>query len=60
MVANGLVRLNGAGVMVWECTLDVSGWMPYPNLKCAFREALFFAYLRSSFVIFIDVLMNVN
>ena len=25
IVANGSVRLSGAGVMMWECTFDVSG-----------------------------------
>ena len=41
IVANGSVRLSGAGVMVWECTPDVSGWMPYPNVWNLFHEALF-------------------
>ena len=31
IVANGLVHLNGTGVMMWECTLDISGWMPQPD-----------------------------
>ena len=54
------MRLNGAGVMMWECTLDVLGWMPWPAFWSPFHEALFSAYIRFFFVIFIDVLMNVN
>ena len=34
--ADGFVRLSGAEVMIWECTLDVSGWMPYPNIPSNF------------------------
>ena len=39
-VANGAVCLSGAGAMMWEYTLDVSGWMPQ-MFWGVFHEALF-------------------
>ena len=60
IVAEGSAHLNGVGVMGWACTLEVSGGMPCPNLRLLFHEALFFTYLRSFFVFFIDVLIDVN
>ena len=54
------MRLSGAGVMMWECIPEVPGWMPQAAFWSVLDEALFPAYLRFFFVIFIDVLMNVN
>ena len=48
IVGNCSVRLNGAGVMMWECTHDISGWMPYPIRMLCFPRGPF-SYVSTLF-----------
>ena len=41
IVVGGSVRLNGAGVIMKECTPEVSGWIPDAAFWSVFHEALF-------------------
>ena len=58
-IAAGSARLSGVGVMECVCTLDVSGWMSYPNMEFLFQMGLFYVSM-SFFVILIDVLIGDN